>query len=111
MTSSDQLDAVFAALAHPTRRAILERVSREEATVNQLAEPFDMSLPAISRHIRVLEEAGLIVRARDAQFRPCSVNPDGFEVIANWAEQYRPIWEARFDRLDTLLAKKKDISK
>ena len=103
MTSSDALDLAFAALAHPTRRAILAQLSQGEATVNDLAAPFDMSLPAVSRHIRVLEEAGLIDRGRNAQFRPCSLNPAPLKAVTGWAEQYRHIWGARFDSMDNLL--------
>lgn len=97
MNTSDQLDAVFAALANSTRRAILAHLVQGEATVNALAEPFDMSLPAISKHIRVLENAGLVARGRDAQFRPCTLNAQPLQVVANWADQYRHIWDARFD--------------
>ncbi len=111
MTPDDRLDAAFAALAHPVRRAILARLCQDNATVNELAEPFDMSLPAISRHIRVLEDAGLILRGRDAQFRPCSINPGGLQVVATWADQYRPIWDARFDTLQALLSQEKDTSR
>ncbi|MEX0344429.1 MAG: ArsR/SmtB family transcription factor [Rhizobiaceae bacterium] len=103
MTDSDRLDAAFAALAHPARRAILARLARQEATVNELAEPFDMTLPAISKHIRVLEDAGLITKARRAQFRPCVLKPETLAAVAGWTEQYRPIWEARFDAFDKVL--------
>ena len=106
MTPSDQLDATFAALAHPVRRAILAQLSERDATVNELAEPFDMSLPAISKHLKVLESAKLITRGRNAQFRPCRLNPAPLQNVANWAELYRPVWEARFDKFDTIL---KDI--
>ncbi|MEM8592589.1 MAG: metalloregulator ArsR/SmtB family transcription factor [Pseudomonadota bacterium] len=99
MAEPDPLDAAFAALSHPARRAILARLARGEATVNELAEPFEMSLPAISKHIRVLEEAGLIRRGRQAQFRPCRINPDAVKAVAEWAEAYRPIWNARFDAM------------
>ena len=108
MTSEDTLDATFAALAHPTRRAILARLVDGDATVNDLAEPFEMSLPAVSRHIRVLEEAGLITRSKTAQFRPCKLNPSAVQAVATWAEQYRPIWEARFDAMDAYLKTMKD---
>ncbi len=104
MTSSDQLDAAFSALAHPARRAILGRLAEREATVNELAEPFDMSLPAVSKHIRVLENAGLITRGRDAQFRPCRLDPGPLEAVATWTEQYRHIWEARFDQMESVLS-------
>ncbi len=108
MTDSEQLDAVFAALANPTRRAILARLARGGATVNKLAEPFQMSLPAISKHIRVLEAAGLITRGRDAQFRPCSLNPRPLEAVAHWTGQYRHIWEARFDAMDEIITEMRD---
>lgn len=103
MPELDPLSATFAALAHPTRRAILARLSDGAATVNDLAAPFDMSLPAVSRHIRVLEEAGLITRGKTAQFRPCTLNPAALQEVATWADQYRPIWEARFDAMDAFL--------
>ena len=110
MDSSDQLDATFAALAHPTRRAILARLADGEATVNTLAEPFEMSLPAISRHIRVLENAGLITRGRDAQFRPCTLNAEPLQAVAHWTDQYRHVWEARFDAMDRILNSMKDAN-
>ncbi|EBA11435.1 ArsR/SmtB family transcription factor [Roseobacter sp. CCS2] len=108
MESSDQLDATFSALAHPTRRAILARLMQGEATVNTLAEPFDMSLPAISKHIRVLENAGLIKRGRNAQFRPCTLETQPLEAVAMWTDQYRHIWDARFDAMDHVLNNMKD---
>ncbi|WP_299954132.1 metalloregulator ArsR/SmtB family transcription factor [uncultured Roseobacter sp.] len=108
MTDSDQLDVAFAALAHPTRRAILARLVQGKATVNDLAEPFDMSLPAISKHIKVLEEAGLIKRGRDAQFRPCTLDTKPLEAVASWTDQYRHIWETRFDMMGKLLNGLKD---
>lgn len=108
MNLDDRLDAGFAALAHPVRRAILARLSQGEATVNDLAEPFEMSLPAISRHIRVLEKAGLITRGRNAQFRPCILNPSALGDVVGWAAQYTPIWSARFDRLDAALNARKE---
>ena len=95
----NRLDETFAALANPTRRAILARLAEGEATVNELAAPFDMTLPAVSKHIKVLERAGLIERGRHAQFRPCRLDPAPLADVAGWAEQYRPIWEERFDRL------------
>ncbi|MEJ8560923.1 metalloregulator ArsR/SmtB family transcription factor [Yoonia sp. GPGPB17] len=110
MDSSDQLDATFSALAHPTRRAILARLAKGKATVNTLAEPFEMSLPAISKHIRVLENAGLIKRGRDAQFRPCTLETQPLEAIAHWTDQYRHIWDARFDAMDRILSNMKDAS-
>ena len=99
----NRLDETFAALANPTRRAILARLAEGEATVNELAAPFDMTLPAISKHIKVLERAGLIERGRHAQFRPCRLDPAPLADVAGWADQYRPIWEERFDRLDDYL--------
>ena len=108
MTHTQQLDITFAALANPTRRAILARLAKGEATVNVLAEPFEMSLPAVSKHIRVLEEAGLITRGRDAQFRPCTLNTRPLEAVVNWTDQYRHIWEARFDVMDNLLRTMKE---
>ena len=96
----DRLSESFAALANPTRRAILARLAQGEAGVNELAEPFDMTLPAISKHIKVLERAGLVVRSQRAQYRPCSIDAAPLEEISSWAEQYRPVWEARFDRMD-----------
>src|SRR5215813_7089719 len=99
-TDDDRLSETFAALANPTRRAILVRLARGEASVNELAEPFDLTLPAISKHIKVLEQAGLVVRGRRAQLRPCSLDAGRIEQVATWVEQYRPIWEARFERMD-----------
>jgi len=99
MTSDAYLDAAFAALANPTRRAILARLERGEATVNELAEPFDMSLPAVSKHIRVLEDAGFIQRGRNAQFRPCRLDSTPLKAVAHWTDRYRPIWEKRFDAM------------
>ena len=100
---ADRLDETFAALANSTRRAILMRLTEGEANVNQLAEPFELSLPAISKHLKVLERAGLIVRGQRAQYRPCTLDAAPLEEVSTWAEQYRPIWEARFDRMDTYL--------
>ena len=96
----DRLSQIFAALANSTRRAILARLAEGEATVNELAEPFDMSLPAISKHIKVLERAGLITQGQKAQYRPCTIDVTPLEEISNWTEQYRHIWEASFDRMD-----------
>jgi DNA-binding transcriptional ArsR family regulator len=96
----EQLDNTFSALAHPVRRQILARLAAGEATVTELAAPFEMSLPAVSRHIKVLERAGLVVQGQSAQFRPCMLNPAPLREIASWAEQYRPIWEARFDKME-----------
>ena len=106
MNPSEHLDAAFAALAHPARRAILERLSQGGATVNELAEPFAMSLPAVSKHIRVLEEAGFVTRTRDAQFRPCTFNPEPLVAVVNWTEQYRKIWGERFDQMAKILDSK-----
>ena len=99
-TNDQRLDETFAALANPTRRAILARLASGEANVNELAEPFAMTLPAISKHIKVLERAGLVVRSQRAQFRPCALDAAPLEAISTWAEQYRPVWEARLDRID-----------
>lgn len=107
MTNSEELDAAFAALANPTRRAILARLAQGSATVNTLAEPFEMSLPAVSKHIRVLENAGLIIRGQDAQFRPCTLNAAPLQAIASWTDQYRVIWEGRFDAMDKILKAKR----
>lgn len=98
-----ELDATFHALADPTRRAILARLAQGEATVNELAEPFAISLPAISRHLKVLERAGLITRGKDAQFRPCRLEPDALRDAHGWIDAYRAHWEERFDRLATYL--------
>jgi DNA-binding transcriptional ArsR family regulator len=99
----DRLTATFSALAHPVRRSMLERLAHGEATVNELAEPFAMSLPAVSRHIKVLEQAGLVTQGQRAQYRPCSIDATPLREVASWAERYRPIWEGRFDRLATYL--------
>ena len=99
----DRLDDTFAALANSTRRAILARLAEGAATVNQLAAPFDMTLPAISKHIKVLERAGLVTRGQRAQYRPCALDAARLKEIATWTEQYRPVWEARFDRMDEYL--------
>ena len=100
---ADTLSTTFAALADPTRRAILARLASGECTVTALAEPFDMSMPAVSKHLRVLERAGLIARGREAQWRPCRLEPGPLKEVADWAEHYRATWEQRFDRLDTYL--------
>jgi DNA-binding transcriptional ArsR family regulator len=105
--SSQQLDATFSALADPTRRAILARLATGEASVNELVEPFDMSQPAISKHLRVLERAGLISRSRDAQRRPCRLEAKPLAEADEWLERYREFWEASFDRLDSLLEEMK----
>ena len=96
----ERLDETFAALANSTRRAILARLAEGAASVNDLAEPFDLTLPAISKHIKVLEHAGLVTRGRQAQFRPCAIDATPLAHVADWADQYRHIWEDRFDRMD-----------
>ena len=107
----DRLSATFSALADPTRRAILARLASGETSVTELAEPFDMSLPAISKHLKVLERAGLVARGREAQWRPCRLNAAPLKDAAHWVEHYRRFWEQSFDRLDdylkTLKAKEK----
>ena len=100
---NDRLSQTFAALASSTRRAILTRLAEGEATVNELAEPFNMSLPAISKHIRVLERAGLITQGQKAQYRPCSLDVTPLQEVSQWAEQYRHIWETSFDRMDAYI--------
>jgi DNA-binding transcriptional ArsR family regulator len=99
----DTLDSTFAALADPTRRAILARLTQGEASVNELAEPFEMSLPAVSKHLKVLERAGLISRARVAQSRPCRLEAAPLREVADWVEHYRRFWEQSSDRLDDYL--------
>jgi len=99
----DHLSTTFAALADPTRRAILARLASGEATVTDLAQPFNMSLPGISKHLKVLENAGLITRGREAQWRPCQLAPAPLKDVATWVERYRQFWELRFDRLDKYL--------
>jgi DNA-binding transcriptional ArsR family regulator len=107
MTSSNRLDATFAALADPTRRAILARLASGEASVNELAEPFAMTQPAISKHLKVLERAGLISRGQDAQRRPRRLEPKPFAEATEWLEKYRRLWAANFQRLDALLEQMK----
>jgi DNA-binding transcriptional ArsR family regulator len=102
-TPDDQLSATFAALADSTRRAILARLSAGEASVTELAEPFEMSMPAISKHLKVLERAGLIARSRDAQWRPCHLEAKPLKEVADWVAHYRKFWEESFDRLDAYL--------
>lgn len=97
---SDRLDTTFAALADPTRRAILARLLLGECSVGELAEPFDMSMPAVSKHLRVLERAGLIAQRRDAQWRRCRINAGPLKEVSDWTERYRQLWEERLDRLD-----------
>lgn len=100
---ADRLTATFSALADPTRRAILARLATGECTVTELAAPFQMTMPAISKHLRVLEGAGLISRRREAQLRPCRLEAAPLKEVVEWAERYREIWEGRLDRLDTYL--------
>ena len=111
MSMTDRLDRTFGALADPTRRAILARLAKGEASVTELAEPFEMSLPAVSKHLRVLERAGLITRGREAQWRPCRLEPAPLKEVADWAERYRAIWEQRMDRLDIYLRQLKKEKK
>jgi DNA-binding transcriptional ArsR family regulator len=99
----DPLSLTFAALADPTRRAILDRLMQGEASVTELAKPFDMSLPAVSKHLKVLERAGLISRGRDAQWRPCQLNAGPLKEVAAWVDHYRKFWKESFDRLDEYL--------
>jgi DNA-binding transcriptional ArsR family regulator len=101
--SSDRLDATFAALADPTRRAILARLAAGEAPVNELAQPFAMTLPAVSKHLKVLERAGLISRGREAQWRPCRLEAGPLKEVSDWVENYRRFWDGSFDRLDDYL--------
>ncbi|MEV4080759.1 ArsR/SmtB family transcription factor [Nonomuraea fuscirosea] len=103
MVASDRLDATFAALADPTRRAILARLAAGDATVTELAAPFAMSQPAVSKHLRVLERAGLISRGRDAQRRPCRLVAEPLKTATDWLADYRDYWEASYQRLDALL--------
>jgi DNA-binding transcriptional ArsR family regulator len=108
MLASDHLSATFAALSDPTRRAILSRLGGREATVMELAKPFKMSLPAVSKHLKVLENAGLITRSRDAQWRPCKLQAKPLKDVASWVEHYRRFWSESFDRLDDYL---RDVQK
>jgi DNA-binding transcriptional ArsR family regulator len=108
---TDHLSTTFAALADPTRRAILARLALGEASVGELAEPFEISLPAISRHLKVLEKARLIARERDAQWRRCRIEPEGLKAAADWVEQYRKFWEERLDALADFLETKKQAEK
>jgi DNA-binding transcriptional ArsR family regulator len=101
--TNEHLDAVFGALADPTRRAILARLASGEVTVNELAEPFAMSQPAVSKHLKVLERAGLIARGRDAQRRPCRLQPEPLKTVADWVAHYEHFWTESFDRLDAYL--------
>ncbi|WP_416878698.1 ArsR/SmtB family transcription factor [Litorimonas sp.] len=97
------LDEAFSALANPTRRAIIERLAQGDATVNELAKPFDISLPAISKHIKVLEKASLIKQVKSAQYRPCTLNSETLGALSSWTDHYRHIWAARFDSMDQIL--------
>lgn len=103
MTPHDHLSATFAALADPTRRAILARLANGEAAVTELAEPFAMSLPAVSKHLKVLERAGLIARGREAQWRPCRIRPGALKEVDDWLGHYRRFWDESLDRLDVYL--------
>ncbi|HEY4848415.1 MAG TPA: metalloregulator ArsR/SmtB family transcription factor [Methylocella sp.] len=103
--SPDRLSNKFAALADPTRRAILARLALGETSVTALAEPFEMSMPAVSKHLKVLERAGLIARGREAQWRPCRIEPAALKDVDDWLEEYRRLWDARLDRLDNYLKK------
>src|SRR5712671_3094432 len=103
MTSPDRLSATFSALADPTRRAILARLALGETSVTELAEPFEMSLPAVSKHLKVLERAGLIARGREAQWRPCRIEPQALKSVDDWLERYRQFWDESFDRLEGYL--------
>jgi len=102
--ATDQLSVIFSALADPTRRAILARLAEGPATVNEIAEPFEMTLPAVSKHLKVLERAGLISRGREAQWRPCKLEAEPLREATEWMSHYRRFWEGSFDRLDALLA-------
>jgi DNA-binding transcriptional ArsR family regulator len=109
--SHDQLSETFAALADPTRRAILARLASGEASVTELAEPFEMSMPAVSKHLKVLERAGLIGRGREAQWRPCRLEAGPLKDVASWVEHYRRFWEQSFDRLENYLRELKKKEK
>lgn len=102
---ANALSSTLAAIADPTRRAILDRLARGEATVTELAEPFDVSMPAITKHLKVLERAGLVTRSRKAQSRPCRLRPEGLRVAADWLDRFRAMWEARLDRMSAYLDK------
>ena len=101
--TNDRLSSTFAALADPTRRAILARLALGETSVTELGRPFEMTMPAISRHLKVLEHAGLIARGREAQYRPCRIEAEPLKEVAGWVEHYRKFWEESFDRLDEYL--------
>ena len=103
MPASDPLSTTFAALADPTRRAILARLAQGDATVGELARPFAMTLPGVSKHLKVLQHAGLVVQGRDAQWRPCRIDPTALREVSTWVERYRVLWEGRLDRMEALL--------
>ncbi len=103
MPAADPLSITFAALADPTRRAILARLAQGDATVGELAKPFAMTLPGVSKHLKVLQHAGLVVQGRDAQWRPCRIDPTGLRDVSDWVVQYRALWESRFDRMEAVL--------
>ena len=107
MMASDTLSATLSALADPTRRAILARLAEGEATVNEIAEPFDISLPAVSRHLKVLEAAGLISRGREAQWRPCRLETEALKNVDDWLSRYRRFWSGSFDKMDAYIAELK----
>lgn len=107
MIAPDPLSATLSALADPTRRAILARLAEGEATVNELAEPFEISLPAVSRHLKVLESAGLISRGREAQWRPCRLEAEALREVDDWLERYRRFWSGSFDKMDAYIAELK----
>ena len=104
---SDRLSVALAALSDPTRRAIVARLAKGEATVNAIAKPFDISLPAVSRHLKVLEEAGLITRGREAQWRPCRLEPRALKAVDDWLSRYRRFWTESFDKMDAYIAELK----
>ena len=103
MVMADQLSATFGALADPTRRAILAKLSERQMSVTELAQPFDMTMPAVSKHLKVLERAGLIERSKQAQWRPCRLNAQPLKEVSDWVERYRKQWEESFDRLEEYL--------
>jgi len=107
----EQLDLVFSALADPTRRAILARLADGEATVNQLAEPFHLKLPTVSKHLKVLQRAGLVIQSRKAQWRPCRLEPAPLKDVADWVERYRRIWDERLNQLDAYLTELQEKEK
>lgn len=111
MLKSDPLSVTLSALADPTRRAILARLAKGEATVNEIAEPFAISLPAVSRHLKVLEAAGLISRGREAQWRPCRLKAEALKDVDDWLARYRRFWSERFDKMDTYIAELKKKEK